>query len=135
MPTREIDKRTAGLSRDGALLCPNCGGENLHHEAVIANFRTAEDHAGYRRSIARNHETMTLPLAADSHLFEGRRDDVVIHFWCEECSGPDAPDETETPEDIAASRRRYLLHIVQHKGRTFVFWSSRNFTIPDESAL
>jgi hypothetical protein len=83
------------------LLCPSCDGDYLHHGAVEVWDR-AEDAPG---SMARV-ENGTVTVAAKEAGFLGRRGDVRILFNCEGC------------------RAELELRIVQHKGQTFMAWST-----------
>ena len=86
------------------LVCPGCGGENLHHGKVTV-FKRREDE-----------ETVKVITVLDdgieqkgmlSHLSgnpSSRRDGLRIAFWCENCDA--------NPE----------LVVSQHKGNTSLYW-------------
>lgn len=79
------------------LLCPQCGGECLHHDKVEV-FERCEDMGGL-------HITVTDKVETDRDLDENpscRRHGLKIHFWCEFCNA--------IP----------VLSIAQHKGSTCV---------------
>lgn len=92
------------------LLCPapGCNDHNLHQEAVRVEARPNEDGPG---TIVQIDSTSMHVEAAKPDEFIGRRNGVMIDFWCENCSGPD-----EHPI--------HTLVIVQHKGMTFVSWAN-----------
>ena len=92
------------------LRCPKCNGDNLHQRRVYVHCRTEEDGPGFCGDIGPGGASVR-DLHADSPLFLGRRDDLVIEFMCEHCDDP-----TATP------KVRFRLAIWQHKGTTFVEW-------------
>lgn len=105
---RDDESRT----QDGTaavLRCPLCGDDYLHQSTVVIHSRVREDSSGVWVWV-KNGESTASPLAADSHAFAGRRDDLVIDFMCEHCS--------ETPD----GPRPLQLRIMQHKGQTFIEW-------------
>ena len=89
------------LGTSGALRCPQCGEQNLHHGNVEVFNRDREDGPG-------NCTIVGPRLASVSRDQEGnpspRRDGMLVHMWCEHC--PAKP----------------TLGILQHKGTTFVTW-------------
>lgn len=100
-------KSPVRLSAQGTLLCPQCGGEYLHQTAVDVHFRQSEDGSGVG-VIASMKGIESKQLAADSPLFLGRRDDLIVSFWCELCEEPGSEP--------------FRLSIVQHKGVTLLAW-------------
>lgn len=84
---------------DGELVCPACGGLNLHHEKIEI-FERAED------SVTGLHVTVeNLKLELDNKLDGNpstRRHGMKIQFSCETCKA--------IP----------VLSICQHKGQTYV---------------
>lgn len=82
---------------DQMLLCPACGGDNVHHSAVVVRSRPGEDQEGIEVLVVGGVTTTT--THAD---FVGRRDDLEIRIWCETCPA------------------RFAIRFVQHKGNTFV---------------
>jgi hypothetical protein len=82
-----------------ALVCPTCGGNNLHHYRVDTFDRNEDAPNGL-------HARITGGRVAINHDITGnpstRRDGLIVRFWCE--SG--CPDS--------------MLTIAQHKGTTFV---------------
>jgi hypothetical protein len=107
-------------AREVPLACPGCGGENLHHDVVDVRTRVMEDGAGARTIV---HSATAIPdvygetavfershLPADSKLWNGRRDELAVEFWCEHCES------------------RSVLHIMQHKGTTLLWMVA----IPEE---
>lgn len=99
-----IDIKTNSKDWDD-LLCPRCGGNYLHHGSVIIRNRLKEDGPVEVIAITGVSEVSraAVPLAW------GRRQDLTIGFACENCDG--------------ASEENLFLHIVQHKGQTFMFWT------------
>ncbi len=94
------------ITLDGALHCPRCGGDYMHHGAVTVHERDREDSAGIRTTVRGVHvETMAIP----ADLIPGRRNSLSIAFWCEGC-----------PEGLGDRN----LVIVQHKGQTIVSWEA-----------
>lgn len=93
-------------ARTVPLVCPHCGDEHLHHDAVEVLARPQEDGAGMRR-IVRNRggvvSETSATIAADSKRWNGRRDELSIEFWCEGCES------------------RSILHLMQHKGETLLW--------------
>lgn len=96
--TPEIDHYT------GELLCPDCRGEYLHHEAVEAFWRAEDDaEEGLRVTSSLEGaavETRSSMAACPSARWSALR----IVFRCEHCEGVKA------------------LAIVQHKGCTYLSW-------------
>jgi hypothetical protein len=81
------------------LLCPSCGGINLHHDAVEI-FECGEDAKhGVHVTVADGKATMDTSLAGNP---SGRRHGLKISLWCEQCH--------EKP----------VLIIKQHKGSTYL---------------
>lgn len=93
----------AKLDEDGRLLCPACGGNNLH-EGKIATLKNINDCAGSvssgiiisGESIVKIQSHVKLPFRGDS---------IVVEFWCESCVQP-----------------TYNLFISFHKGNQFLTW-------------
>jgi hypothetical protein len=85
---------------EAALLCPVCGGGNLHHGVVEVFTRNKEDSEyGYHITVdggwaATDHDLKLNPSA--------RRDGVLIHLQCECGCGP------------------FVLQVAQHKGATLM---------------
>jgi len=96
-----------------ALVCPRCGGTNLHHVKTTV-FSRAED-APSTMVIAINERSGSPVLWAGEQPSDhcsnpsSRRGAVVIAFRCEECGDYDVPHSIQ-------------LSIVQHKGQTLVSW-------------
>jgi hypothetical protein len=100
--TMKLELGTAyNTSGESPLLCPVCGGNNLHHGEVEVFTRKKEDSAeGAHVTVRENgwadaDRDMTLNPSA-------RRDGVLIHLSCEGGCGP------------------FVLQIAQHKGETLV---------------
>ena len=99
----------------GALLCPRCGYENLHHEDLRI-FRRSEDADGdvVRLSARCSHnEPARTPLAEASFPNTTRRHSIELTFSCENC-GDDAP--------------QLVLSIAQYKGATVLRWKEQSST-------
>lgn len=99
------------------LMCPVCGGRNLHQYRVDAFFRQREDspsgthvRTGSTGCSAEDH-VCGAPGGNSTTIDENmagnpsdRRDGMVVSFWCEGgCADP-------------------MLAIVQHKGETMIYW-------------
>lgn len=88
------------VGQSGALVCPMCGGECLHHSGVMSFVRDQEDGEARRYGYGSWPTALSNPSA--------RRDGTVIQFYCETCPA--------TP----------MLCIAQHKGESLVYWSTRD---------
>ena len=101
-----------------ALLCPQCGGNNLHQGAVHVWQRSSEESKTGAYSCA-DHARSNVQYDADMGGNPSlRRDGMTIEFECENCNG--APPPHENP---AFAERKSYLHIVQHKGTTYLSWN------------
>jgi hypothetical protein len=100
------------------LLCPGCGGSNLHHADVLVFDRAEDadevkritvehgaDEAGYPALGSAKVSMSLVPNDSNSGNPSSRRNGITIAFMCENCS--------------AAS----VLEIAQHKGATLVGWA------------
>lgn len=86
------------------LVCPNCGGQNLHQE-VVAVFEREEDAARtVVTAVTRDSAETGLEDSETCENPSSRRHGVAIRFSCETC--PDLPELT----------------LAQHKGWTIVEW-------------
>lgn len=85
------------ISDELELVCPACGGANLHHETLEWWTREREDGEASVQILGK-------PITGASRNPSSRRDGVRIRFFCEH--GCDVP-----PLDIR-----------QHKGTTYVSW-------------
>lgn len=83
----------------GALHCPHCKGDYLHHHLVEVFERQQDAPEGLRVSI--EHDVVLTDTCMDGNP-SARRNGLIIHFECENCEA------------------RSKLEIVQHKGQTFV---------------
>ena len=100
---------------DYTLICPSCGGNNLHHHTVEIFNRTEDAATGVhiKAEVAEwNHDNDLKDTAMmDTNMEENpskRRQGISIGFLCETCDGDDGVD--------------MVLDIVQHKGSTYMFW-------------
>lgn len=94
--------------QDGVLLCPRCGGNNLHHCMIVIFARDGEDRDGTVITVDKT-EGDPWTLATErrgSGDFPGRRGSVEIDFSCETCGDHDA----------------LTLLVRQHKGETLMRW-------------
>ncbi len=106
---------------DGYMLqCPSCGGANLHQCAYDIYHCNLEEDAAYTHvsvdgskrppNISTEHDS----LGTSKDYGSGRRDQFVMRFWCEECSGC---------EEASPEPKLFLsLTISQHKGLTYMCW-------------
>lgn len=91
-----------------ALLCPRCGGNNLHHVDVQVFCRDEDAPESTCTTVMGTGEA-TMKMV-DSRLNpSGRRDGLKVRFYCETCS-------------FCSHCNRLALTIVQHKGCTFLEW-------------
>jgi hypothetical protein len=91
------------------LCCPGCGdGGGLHHRKVIVNSRTNEDQPGIAVTVTDGRVETSIEAK-----FWGRRDDLLIEFWCENCHAPEHEEDKPAP---------FILRLAQHKGQTFLVW-------------
>jgi len=92
-----------------ALLCPYCGGNNLHQGTVVVYDRN-EDADKVRRTIVNQGAVSSAEIDNNTSGNPSlRRHALTIFFECELCQHADLQ-----------------LHIIQHKGITFVEWSDPN---------
>ena len=106
-------------SNYGALLCPSCGGSNLHQMAVHVWERHTEDAAQGTYTCADGKASRVELNAAMAGNPSRRRDGLTIEFSCESCNGYPVGAE-RNPAD---SQPNQCLHIVQHKGTTYLSWN------------
>ncbi len=95
---------------DCVLLCPNCGGNNLHQTDVTVVLRRQEDSGGIKVTTclvdgkpASN--TSSVEENGPINVLPGRRDSLDIKFVCED-----------------SDCRPSLLRVMQHKGNTVLSW-------------
>lgn len=91
------------LLEDGALCCPSCGFNYLHHQDVHVYNREEDAESGTLTSVVGN-QTRVDSSASMADCPSSRRDGVIISFMCEGC---------EVKPNLT---------IVQHKGQTFLSW-------------
>ena len=94
----------------GALDCPDCGDNYLHHQDTTI-FQRGED-AEITTVIAQDGKTAQVTdfPSADTCNPSSRRNGLIIEFECEFCHG----EKKEIPP--------FRLAVLQHKGNTFVEW-------------
>ena len=85
------------------VLCPECGGNNLHHLRIEAFFRAREEGPSLRISVERGGPSLDVSAPNPSE----RRDGLLIFFLCENCN---------------LEARDRPLAVFQHKGVTFIEW-------------
>ena len=103
-PTQKVHGQSVlddGWVLGGVLLCPVCGGNNLHQGEVRIYHRDKEDGPG-TLTVADTGKVSTERL--EDKDIPGRRDSLSIGFWCESMC------------------RLVSLHISQHKGSTYMQW-------------
>jgi len=83
----------------GALTCPSCKSENLHHDKVEV-FECGEDATyGVHVTLENGKAIVDTSLEGNPSL---RRHGLKIEFWCEGCGN------------------RSILRLHQHKGTTYI---------------
>ena len=90
---------------DQYLVCPCCGGKNLHQIKARMIFKD-EDMDGVEHTVSKKlgGEVQSRPMKAK--MIAGRRDVMYIDFSCETCSEADL----------------YTLKIQQYMGKTIISW-------------
>lgn len=97
------------ITDEGVLVCPECGGNNLHHKWIRDYFRKCgEDKATIVTEINGRGVRDLSSFDGDSNPSE-RSSGIRISFWCETCLS------------------HVELVLAQHKGQTFLNMES----IPD----
>ena len=110
---------------DGRLYCPGeCESHNIHHEVVVVENRTAEDEDGTQFEVDGD-TVKTRAISRDKIM--GRRDNVLIKFWCEQC-GPWDDDGDYCTGPYAG----ICLRIFQHKGCTYLEWEEHAKAKPSQ---
>jgi hypothetical protein len=84
---------------EGSIICPSCGGGNLHHLTVTAENRDTED--GPATRVVSRGKTVTVDRTENP---ANRRSNLYVDFDCETCEA--------TPR----------LELIQHKGSTYLRW-------------
>lgn len=87
---------------NGALICPSCGGTELHHELVDVWVRNEDEPVALCMGVTTGSGAVHPSLEPAESCPSERRDAVSVHFWCESCDD------------------KSVLHVVQHKGSTFL---------------
>lgn len=104
------------------LECPRCGDYGgLHHYDVRVHERVASDGEDGDGMETRIRGTSVRSRKIIDERMIGRRNSILIGFWCEHCDTFSGPHPS--------GRAPLVLVISQHKGSTFVGWLS--ITIPD----
>ena len=94
----------------GELICPDCGGDNLHQDEVRVYTRRGEDQNGVLVTVDEDGKTSTVAMPAES--LRGRRESLLISYWCECCH-----------EGISSAPLLWL-ELQQDRGCTFATWAS-----------
>jgi hypothetical protein len=100
--------RRVDMSWNHVLLCPKCGGNNLHHDAV-AVFDRSDENGPIRATLVDDAVTVKIVSREESVQLgnpSDRRSGLAIDFLCESCGSLPGP-----------------LTIEQHKGETYMKWS------------
>jgi len=84
------------------LICPRCGGNNLHHEIVILYARHEDANVVIETAVSRTFVESVETDGSDNP--SRRRDGLAICFSCEECG------------------EGLQLTIAQHKGSSEIAW-------------
>ena len=84
------------------LLCPRCGGNYLHHEAIETFERGEDDKKGMHTVVTADHVDVKYDSLVGNP--SPRRHGFKVKFYCEYC------DKSLTME------------LYQHKGHTWVSW-------------
>ena len=108
---RDIDVEIEGYGYQ-ALVCPFCGGSDLHQDSMQVIWRMEDASTGLRIQ-SLSDETFSVDHDASGAV--GRRQAMEITFWCEHCD------------------TRPTLLIYQHKGKTYLTWD--NASVIDKSLL
>ena len=106
-------KLTTDIPEWTALHCPVCDEPNLH-QSTLRVFDRQED-ADFTRITQVSHAEVVVKTVAsdDCGNPSSRRQGLSIDFWCEHCND-----------------RPLTLHILQHKGTTFLRWDVGD-TLPE----
>jgi len=106
----QVKITAANNGYDNELLCPNCGGNNLHQDKV-ETFDRAEDEYGVQiRTTSCGGRTI---IDRDMTMNPSpRRNGLRIHFECESGMTEEGKKSTCAP----------VLNIYQHKGTTYMRW-------------
>ncbi len=102
-----------GLGYDGLLLCPRCHGEYLHHSRVDIYDRSEDAGTGTHVVAGVEFPRTDGDMAGNP---SARRHGLTVWFWCEFC------DSTADEDGAADTGEGIVLHIVQHKGCTYLSW-------------
>ncbi len=103
--------------RDGALVCPRCGGNNLHQVVVEALERPRERLTG---TVVRVHGTRASFRAVAQLEHEADEGRIRISFWCEDCCGDCISRDPDDGRCDEQCRQLLVLELLQHKGVTLV---------------
>lgn len=98
----------------GALVCPDCGEQYLHHGDVTIFQRGEDDDFTTVIAQSGTHAEVSDFPSADTCNPSWRRHGMIIEFECEFCHH----DGKEEPN----AKPLHRLAILQHKGNTFVEW-------------
>jgi hypothetical protein len=109
------ERSTVAFDQFGeVVLCPHCGGNNLHQTNTTI-YERGEDADKTRVMAQSGNEMVVTDFPSQDVLNPSRRrHGLIIEFWCESChSGSDDAETLTNPHRLA---------IFQHKGCTFMMW-------------
>lgn len=92
------------------LVCPRCGGFNLHHVGVRMYERSEDQPTVTLIETYGDRVKVTPRVSSDRANPSSRRHGMVVMFDCELCNSPEGEED------------RIELRFAQHKGSTEVSW-------------
>ena len=92
-----------------AMLCPQCGGNNLHQYTVHTFHRGEDDEKVVHTTAYMDGSEVKLVPSQQTNNPSSRRHGLTIEFECENCHWDVASDS-------------FKLDIWQHKGTTYMVW-------------
>ena len=117
---KTFGRKAISVDAGGALNCPDCGDNYLHHRDTTI-FERGED-GDTTTVIAQNGRSAQVSdfPSDDTCNPSWRRNGLIIEFECEHCHGPSWDPATD--EHIPSNAPPLRLAIIQHKGNTFMEW-------------
>lgn len=118
--SKTFGRKAIEVDAGGALNCPDCGDNYLHHRGTTI-FERSEDES-LTTVIAQNGRTAQVSdfPSDDTCNPSSRRNGVIIEFECEQCHGYGWDPVKE--EEIKSNEPPLRLAVIQHKGNTFMEW-------------
>ena len=112
--SKTFGRKAIEVDAGGALNCPDCGDNYLHHRGTTI-FERSEDES-LTTVIAQNGRTAQVSdfPSDDTCNPSSRRNGVVIEFECEHCHHDNSEELNSLP--------LHRLAVIQHKGNTFMEW-------------